>query len=159
MRKRLSASEIDAKAEAYWLEHGDERPKRPAVRVRDDAPSIEVSATTPAVRVLDGLGVELGGAVVRDENGEAKAVVLTPERYAELATCEVYDSKNEWLAKARADRMEPDMKPPDSMLRGLMIEPVDPSVEWRFGTPPSHSRFAEQPLTPEDEQWLNEPSR
>jgi hypothetical protein len=128
--RRSKVEEIDAKAEAYLLEHG-ERPARPAVRIRKDAPAIEVTATTPAVRVLDHLGDELDSTVVRDESGEAKAVVLTPERYAELATREVYDSKNEWLAKTRADRMEPEMKPPDSMLRGLMIEPADLGVEWR----------------------------
>ena len=129
------------------------------MRVRDDAPSIEVTAATPAAHVLDHLGAEVDSAVVRDESGAATAVVLTPERYAELATREVYDNRDEWLAKTRTDSMEPIMKPPETMLRSLMIEPVDPGAEWKISARPwpDHSKAAGQPHTSNDEQWLQTP--
>lgn len=157
-RKRLRASELTAHLLAHPIERG-EIPERPAVRVRDDTPSVEVTPATPAGEVLGRLDGETDGAVVKDEGGNPKAVVLTPERYAELAMREAYDSKNEWLAKTRTDRMEPEMKPSETMLRALMIEPVDPNAEWKIDARPwpDQSRAAGQPLSPEDQQWLNTP--
>jgi len=104
-------------------------PARPAVRIRDDAPSLAVDEATSAEAALHRLDDEPNGLVLRGEAGEAKAVVLSPERYAELAGYEVHsDNGSHFVATERGIVPEP------SVLRALMIEQVDPTAEWSLVT-------------------------
>jgi hypothetical protein len=122
------ASEFDRQMEGRFLQPGELWPVRPEVRVRADTPTIEVANATPVGTVLDRLGQDGHGVVLRDSDSTPQAVVLTPERYAELAGCEI---ESEDLFQATlGDTIEPDTH----ALEELMIEQVDPAAEWKAGS-------------------------
>lgn len=110
---------------------GIDFPLRPELRIRDDAPSIEVTEATLARDALDSLSGELDGVVMRDESGEAKAVVLTPERYAELAGYEVERAAG-WMGAppGHPQRDTNSLVPRPEVVKALMIEQVDPKAKW-----------------------------
>lgn len=128
-----------AEWERMWRENpplplSADLPLRPELRIRDDAPSLAVDEATSAEAALHRLDDEPNGVVLRGEAGEAKAIVLTPERYAELAGYEVQsDGGSHFVATERG------IVPQPSVLRALMIEQVDPTAEWnlaaRIGRP------------------------
>lgn len=120
--------------QARKLRPGIDFALRPELRIRDDAPSIEIDDTTPARRILECLGVELQSVVVRNEDGEDEAVMLTPERYAELAACEMHQNRDAyWELTIGPDRPGYVLTPKEIALEALMIEQVDPDVDWNPG--------------------------
>jgi hypothetical protein len=120
------ASEFDASMEGRRQEPGEVYPARPEVHVRDDAPAIDITNETS----IEGAVSELGSktSVVLRSEGQAMAVLLSAERYAELAGCAI-ESEDRFKATLHGT-IEPD---PDA-LRELMIEQVDPAAEWKFGS-------------------------
>ncbi len=125
MHKPRSASELVRQLDN--LPPQPRGPVRPEVRVRSDAPSLEVDDTTSVESVLSQLDREKGGVVLRDQTGEAKAVVVPADRYAELAGCEITSEQH-----FRAT--EGEIKPDPEALKELMIEQVDPAAEWSFAS-------------------------
>lgn len=121
------ASDFDRRMEERFLQPGGLRPVRPDVRVRADAPSIEGDNATALGAVLERLHGD-AGVVVRDHSGTPKAVVLSPERYAVLASCEV-ESEERFHAT-----LERTIEPDPAALKELMIEQVDPATEWKVGS-------------------------
>lgn len=97
---------------------------RPELRVRQDAPSVEVDDTTPVQSVLDHLDKGQQGVVLRGKDHDAAAVMLTPERYAELAGCEVV-SEGRYTAG-----LDGTIRPSEAVLGELMIEQLDPNARW-----------------------------
>lgn len=122
------ASDLERRLRERPLGPGELWPLRPELRVRSDTPAIEVDGTTSVKSVLDRLNAEQrDGVVLRGTDGGTLAVVLSAGRYAELAGCEV---ESEDRFRAFEGKIEPD---PEA-LKELMIEPVDPTAEWTFGS-------------------------
>lgn len=121
------ASDFDRQMEGRFLRPGERWPVRPDIRVRPDAPSLKSNGTTQLAAVFDRLEHAGRGIVLRDSTDKAIAVVLPADRYAELASCEI---ESEDRFRAAEGRIEPD---PEA-LEELMIEQVDPAVEWKLGS-------------------------
>jgi hypothetical protein len=105
-----------------------EQPKRPQLQLRRDAPSIEVGNATRITEALHELKTErIGTLALREPDGRPQAVILSVERYLELATREVENapavvSKGlEWVS--------------DDALKTSHVEQVDPSEPWGVMAP------------------------
>lgn len=121
------ATELAQYFQEHPLEPGEGQPMRPGLQVRSDTPSLKINDTLTVDGAIDHIGGEQPGIVLRDANGKAAAVLLSPERYAELAGCEV---ESECRFRAVEGRIEPDPQ----VLTELMIEQVDPQNEWKYGS-------------------------
>lgn len=105
-------------------------PARPELKIRDDAPSVVITPEASVEALFDSMRGEQ--VVIRDAGGTPKAVVLSPERYAELAGSEIH--ANELLEGTLKGKVQPT---PEALGR-LMVEQVDQTQEWPIGSSRGH---------------------
>lgn len=110
----------------------DERRRRglllPELRLRSDAPEIEIDETTSVVQALARLGIEESGALaLREVGGEPQAVVLSVERYLQLASKEINSA-----ARAGSSGR---MVPVEAAFGRAHVEQVDPTAVGWSGQP------------------------
>jgi hypothetical protein len=114
----------------HFAEHPHEpedRPGRPELRVREDAPTVTVDSLTAVEVAINQLGAEPNGVVLRGQDGEIKAVMLSPERYADLAGVMI-KAERQFVAASGAG-----FQPQSEDLEELMVEQVDPAAGWHPG--------------------------
>jgi hypothetical protein len=104
----------------------ERRPGRPELRVRANAPTVIVDSNTVTEAVIGQLKATTNGVVLRGQDGEARAVVLSPERYADLAGAMI-------KAEGKFVGSEGRLRPQSEELESLMVEQVDPTTEWQPG--------------------------
>jgi len=114
MSRKLSPREI---AERY--------PQAPELRLRADAPAVEIDETTPVVDVLERLGnSDIGALALRPRGADPTAVVVPIERYLELVGKELLHSRGKVVGASN------DFRPPDAALETVSVELVDPAAVW-----------------------------
>jgi hypothetical protein len=122
------ASELDDQLEQNPLSAEDEarfRPHRPELRLRSDAPSLDVDGHigTQLARELSRSGVH--GLTLRDPQGDVRAVAIPVERYLELVGADISADENKQTAF-----LDGRIGPPDEILRTAHVEQVDPRDTW-----------------------------
>lgn len=102
-------------------------PRVPELRLRADAPSLEINGSTLVSNAVAQLRSETVGAIVlREPGAEPTAVVMPVERYLELVGTElVNDSPKEARGGGLAPRA--------AALEAVYVEQVDPSGTWHRG--------------------------
>lgn len=94
--------------------------KLPELRLRADAPVLEVDAATPAQAALDRLQAsEVGALALRAPDAEPTAVVISVERYLELIGKELLTGRSTIASQGRIILRE-------SALAGSFVEQVNP---------------------------------
>ena len=96
----------------------------PELRLRADAPAIEIDDATPVAQALAYLGIdETGMLALRGISGEPKAIVLSAKRYLELAGKEINSSR-------RATTLDGRLAPVEAAFDRAHVEQVNPSESW-----------------------------
>lgn len=131
-RQRLTASEVGGELASRELSESERRRRGlllPELRLRTDTPTIEVDETTPVIQALARLGEEETGAVaIRERNGEPQAVVLSVERYLQLAGKEINSA-------AKVGTLEGSLVPTATAFERAHVEQVDPNASWGHQAP------------------------
>jgi hypothetical protein len=125
------ASELDDFLERRRLTPEEEARRhglRPELRLRADAPAIELEQATPVDDALAELrSKDLGALALRKPTGEIAAMLVTAERYLELVGTEL----------ARGSDMEVTIHgrfaPVESAFNKAYVEQVDPHEPWIEG--------------------------
>jgi hypothetical protein len=103
----------------------ERKPRRPQMQLRRDMPAVEIDETTPAAEAVAGLQAEhVGTLALRTPDGDAKAVVLSVERYLELVNRELERNAPGVLSNGRIMLTDAGLKP-------LHVEQVDPTEPWQ----------------------------
>jgi hypothetical protein len=103
-----------------------ETPEVPEIKLRSDAPALEVTETTPigdALAQLRSQGV--GVIALREQGGEPTAVVIPAERYIELVGTELLNGRK----VAQGGRLVP----AESAFAAVYVEEVNPGDTWHRG--------------------------
>lgn len=116
----------------YDLVHGSlsqsERARRglllPELRLRSDTPAIEIDGTTQVVGALTSLGAEPSGTLaLRESSGEPRALVISVERYLQLAGQEVRNAQ-------RVSTTDGRLVPEEAAFTRTHVEQVDSRDSW-----------------------------
>lgn len=128
-REQSKASKIVDDLTSHPLtseEMAKRRGSRPELRVRSDAPSIEINETTPAAETIARLEARHTDTLaLREPGGEAKAVVLSIERYLELIGTELATDPFNKVAT-----LDGRITPSDTAVAAAYVEQVDPTDTW-----------------------------
>jgi hypothetical protein len=103
-------------------------PRVPALRLRADTPTLDVTETTAvgdALKELQAQGV--GTMALREQGTESTAVVLSVERYLELVGKELI--RNEYNKEMRIDHV---VVPTEEAFAASHVEPVNPDDTWEI---------------------------
>lgn len=104
----------------------EEKPRRPQMRLRRDMPAIEIDETTPVAEAVAELQAEhVGTLALRAPDGEARAVVLSVERYLEFVNKELERNAPGVTTNGRIMLTDAGLKP-------LHVEQVDPTEPWQM---------------------------
>jgi len=99
----------------------------PELRLRSDAPTLEISGATLVSDAVAQLGSKgIGAVALREPGVEPTAVVMPVARYLELVGTELV---NDAPKEARAGGLAPIA----TALEAVHVEQVDPSGTWRRG--------------------------
>jgi len=102
----------------------DKGPDRPRLQLRRDMPTVEISETTPVVDALAQLQTEhVGTLALRAAGGDAKAIVLSVERYLEFVGQELERHAPGVVSNGRTMLT-------DAGLKALHVEQIDPTEPW-----------------------------
>jgi hypothetical protein len=97
----------------------------PELRLREDAPAIAVTETTPARQVINSINDERSGAViVRQNDGTAAAVVVSLDRYMDLVGKELATTAS------RVATLDGRVVPPQEAFSASHVEQVNPHDPW-----------------------------
>jgi hypothetical protein len=103
-------------------------PKVEALRLRSDAPSVEIDDALPAKRVIEQLQSEDVDAIALHEQGsDPTAVIIPVERYLELVGKELAGYTE------LVGTLDGRLIPPGPAFAASYVEPVDPDATWRHG--------------------------
>jgi hypothetical protein len=100
----------------------------PELRLRADTPAVEVDSATPVTEALSGLGAETDTLAIREQHGEPQAIVLSVERYLELAGKEIHSAPKIGTLDGR-------IMPQEATFSRAHVEQVNPNENW-FGQAP-----------------------
>ncbi len=131
-RRPIRASERAREVVSGGLAEGERRRRGlllPELRLRPEAPYIEIDEATSVVMTLSRLAAEESGALaIREPRGEPQAVVLSVERYLELAGKEINSTPKVGV--------EGRLVPNEAAFDRAHVEQVDSNESW-FGQPPN----------------------
>lgn len=118
MRRKLLPQEI---AERY--------PALPELRLRADAPALEIDETTTVMDALERLeSSDIGALALRTPRGtDPTALIIPVERYLELVGKELLHSPSKVVGESN------DFTPPDAALEAVNVEQVDAAANWPLG--------------------------
>jgi hypothetical protein len=103
-----------------------QRPKPPALRLRSDAPELDVTEATRASDALTRLqNSDIGILALRPSDGEAVAVVLPVEQYLTLVASELLHNPRNKIAGTDGE-----IRPRDELLEASQVTQVDPTDTW-----------------------------
>jgi hypothetical protein len=104
--------------------------KVPELRLRTDMPMIDVNKDTSAQHVLDSIRNEPSGALlVRELGGTSAAVVVSLDRYLDLAGKELAGSQ------PRSATLDGRLVPRPEVFDESHVEQVDPTDSWSSNDP------------------------
>jgi hypothetical protein len=96
----------------------------PELRLRADTPTIEIDETTPVVQALARLGMEATETLaLREPSGEPTAIVLSVERYLQLASQEIARAR---LVGGTDGRTAPE----EDAFSRTHVEQINPNDTW-----------------------------
>lgn len=114
MRHPLTSEEI-----------AERRGKHPELRLRPDAPAVEVDATTRVQDVVARLASEdVGCVALRDASAGVTAMVMPVERYLELVGTELATDPN------KVATLDGDLAPTAAATAASYVEQVNPRDTW-----------------------------
>jgi hypothetical protein len=121
VREHLISRPLSAREQAR------RNPKPPALRLRADAPALEVTQTAPLSDALTELrSRDVGVIALREPGIEPAAVVIPIERYFELVGEEILHGDGNKIM--RTDHV---VVPNESALAAAYVEVVNPDETWR----------------------------
>lgn len=99
----------------------------PELRLRSDAPAIEVDDRTPVVEALSRLVGERDGLLaLRTESDAPRAVVLSVDRYLQLAGQELNSASTPKVTRPLDGRLAPQ----EAAFTRAQVEQADPNAIW-----------------------------
>ena len=126
-RKPIRASERAREIVSSTLSEEEQRRRGlllPELKLRNDAPAIEIDEATPVIQALARLDSEATGALtISESHGRPRAVVLSVDRYLQLASQEINSSSRAATADSR-------LMPMESAFERAHVEQVDQSENW-----------------------------
>jgi hypothetical protein len=109
-------------------EQARRHPPVPELRLRADIPAVDIAEATAVSEALEELRSQAVGTIaLRERDAEPTAVVLSVERYLELAGKELI--RDEYNKISRADHV---VVPTESAFSALHVEPVNPDDTWQL---------------------------
>jgi hypothetical protein len=111
-------------------ERARRHPKLPELRLRTDAPTVDIDATTRITDAVEQLReAQLGLLALREPDGNSAAVMLSTERYLELAGKELASDSN------KVGTLDGDLAPSESAFAASHVEQVDLNAAWTRPSP------------------------
>ena len=102
--------------------------KRPELRLRSDAPSVEVDEATHAQEAIDKLrDGDISGLALRNSEGVVAAMMVPVERYLELVSAEL--ASDPFNKEAHLDGR---ITPTEAAFAASSVEQVDPHATWVY---------------------------
>jgi hypothetical protein len=111
-------------------ERARRHPKMPELRLRADVPTVDIDATIGITDAVEQLREsQLGLIALREPDGNSTAVVISTERYLELAGKELASDSN------KVGTLDGDLAPSESAFATSHVEQVDPNAMWTRPSP------------------------